>query len=74
MKGLIKKNYDLEILNYPLPEDKKFSNEEIEIFTIAKDIKNKINNNFEIMDPDTNNPRPVTYSDFVILIDRGNRL
>ena len=70
-ESINKENYDLEILNYPLPEDKKFSNEEIEIFTIAKDIKNKINNNFEIMDPDTNNPRPVTYSDFVILIDRA---
>lgn len=70
-ESINKENYDLEILNYPLPEDKKFSNEEVEIFTIAKDIKNKINNNFEIMDPDTNNPRPVTYSDFVILIDRA---
>ena len=66
-----KENYDLEILNYPLPEEKKYSNEEVEIFTIAKDIKDKINKKFEIMDPETNEPRPVTYSDFVILIDRA---
>ena len=35
----------MEILNYETPEDKTYSKDEIEIFTIAKDIqtKSKIN-------------------------------
>ncbi len=64
-----KENYDLEILNYK--DDEIYSKEEIEIFTIANDIKNKIANGYEVMDSD-GNPRKVKYEDFAILMDRSS--
>lgn len=67
-----KEKYNLEILNYVKPEDSIYSNEEIEIFAIAKDIKNKIENNYQIMDNKTSSSRQVNYNDFVILLDRSS--
>ena len=64
-------NYNMEILNYEELEDKSFTKEEIEIFTIAQDIKKKIDNHYMIMDKDTMQSREVTYGDFVILMDRS---
>lgn len=64
-------NYNMEILNYEELEDKSFTKEEIEIFTIAQDIKKKIDNHYRIMDKDTMQSREVTYGDFVILMDRS---
>ncbi len=64
-----KENYDLEILNYK--DDENYSKEEIEIFTIANDIKNKVNNDYEIMDSE-GKPRKVKYKDFAILMDRSS--
>ena len=63
-------NYNMEILNYSSESD--FSREEIEIFTIARDIKEKISSEFKIMDKDSLEMRKVNYSDFVILIDRSS--
>lgn len=65
-------NYQMEILNYQMPKDKMFSKEEIEIFTIAKDIKEKVENNYKIMDKDSLEERNITYGDFVILMDRSS--
>lgn len=65
-------NYQMEILNYT-EEDTPYTKEEIEIFTIAKDIKDKIENNYKIMDKETNQERNITYKDFVILMDRGSK-
>ncbi len=66
-----KENYDLEILNYEYDKnDKSYSKTEIEIFTIANDIKNKIKNNFQVMDKDNFESRNIKYGDFAILIDR----
>ena len=39
-----KENYNIEVLNYQSKDDKTYSADEIEIFTIAKDIKQKIEN------------------------------
>ena len=64
-------NYNMEVLNYESDDTKKYSNDEIEVFTIAKDIKNKINNKFKIMDKESLEERIVNYNDFVILIDRS---
>lgn len=66
-----KENYDMEILNYEPLEDKSFTNEEIEIFTIAKDIKDKVNNQYKVMDKETMEERNIDYGDFVILMDRA---
>lgn len=59
-------NYDMDILNYDILDDLDYSKEEIEIFTIAKDIKNKVNS-FELM-----NGKKCEYSDIAILIDRSS--
>ena len=65
-------NYNMEFLNYQIDDkEKRYSKEEIEIFTIAKDIKEKVNNKFQIMDKDTFTKRDITYNDFAILIDRS---
>ena len=63
-------NYELEVLNYE--KDDEYSNEEIEIFTIANDIKKRVENHYQVMDKDTGKSRDITYDDFVILIDRSS--
>ena len=67
-----KENYNMDVLNYTYDKDSKFTKEEIEIFTVAKDIKAKINSGYEMMDKETMQRRPVNYGDFVILMDRSS--
>lgn len=62
-------NY-LEIYNYRTPPNSFFSSEEIEAFIIAKDILNKINNNYMIYDKDHKIQRKMEYGDITILLDR----
>lgn len=64
-------NNNLEIYNYEYEYGSKFSKEEIEIFIVANDIKNKIKNNYQVMDKKTNKLRNINYSDFVILMDKS---
>ena len=64
-------NYQAEVLEYSNDKTSEFTNSEIEIFTIANDIKNKINSNFEVFDKNTNKLRKATYNDFVIILDRS---
>ncbi|MDD2505141.1 MAG: UvrD-helicase domain-containing protein, partial [Bacilli bacterium] len=59
-------NYNFEIYNYE-PE-KKYSNDELEAFLVAKDIKKKLSENFMVLKNDQ--LVPASYSDFCILIDR----
>ena len=70
LDGNDKENNELEIYNYDL-EDKTYSKEEKEIFIIAKDIKEKMNSNYQVFDKDTSKLRNITYSDFCIIMDRG---
>lgn len=63
-------NYNMNILNYEMPESKYFDQVEIEAFTIAKDIQNKMNSNMKVMDGD-NNFNDIKYSDFCILVDKS---
>lgn len=65
-------NYNMEILNYDVEKGFEYSNDEIEIFTMANDILNKIKNKYQIVDKDTNKLRDCKFSDFVILIDRSS--
>ena len=60
----------LEFYNYKY-DDKKFSKDEIEAFTIARDIKNKIENGYKVFDKDSGKLRFATYDDFCIIMDRG---
>lgn len=63
--------YDVDILEYTNDTDSLYSNIEIEIFTIANDIKEKIKSNMKIFDKKTNKLRNITYNDFVIICDRS---
>ena len=63
------KDYNIEILEYRQNEYKK---EEIEAFIICNDIKNKINNKYQIYDKEKNILRDIQYSDFTILMDRNS--
>lgn len=64
-------NYDFEILEYTNNKETGFDNNEIEIFAIANDIKNKIKNKIKVFEKKTNKLRDATYSDFVIILDRS---
>ena len=64
-------DYNLNVLEYENSTNKDFSNEEIEIFAIAKDIKQKIENKTMVFDKNTSELRESTYSDFVIILDRS---
>ncbi len=65
-----KENYDMEILNYKKDKEKPYTKEEIEIFTVANDIKQKIGK-YEIMDKNTGEKKLLEYKDIAILIDRS---
>ena len=61
-------NYDLEIYNYE--EDKNYTKEEIEAFIIAKDIKDKIKNKYQVLKEGV--LQDASYEDFCIIMDRGS--
>ena len=65
-------NYNFRVLEY-LNKQKEsgFSDIEVEIFTIAKDIKNKLDNNFQVFDKEDGKLRNAIYNDFVIILDRS---
>lgn len=63
-------NY-LEIYSYD--KDSLYLNEEIEAFIVACDIKEKINNNYKVIDSETRIERNITYNDIVILVDRTTK-
>jgi len=71
--GSTSQSNDFEILNYEYPKGFEFSKEEIEIFAIANDIKDKINNKYQVFDKDKCILRDITYNDFVILMDRTSK-
>ena len=65
----IDNNSYLDIYNYNLSSN--YTKEEAEIFIVAKDIKEKIDNHYKVMDKDTNKLRDITYNDFCIIMDRN---
>ena len=66
-------NNNLEILNYEFSTDSEFNKDEIEAFTIARDIKTKIDNKYQVFDKETSSLRDIKYDDFVILMDRATK-
>ena len=70
-KGLMKQSNHLEILNYNFDKNFEYKKEEVEIFTIASDIKEKIKNKYQVFDKDKEEVRDLKYSDIVILMDRS---
>lgn len=69
-KGSTNENNHFEIRYYNYDKEILFNKEEIEIFAVAKDIKEKISNHYPVFDKDAGNLRDITYNDFVILMDR----
>ena len=63
-------NYNFEIYNYNL-DNKEYSSEEVEAFITVLDIKNKINNHFQVYDKKLKCLRDVNYDDFLILMDKS---
>ncbi len=75
-EGKTDQNYNINIYNYHIEKDspyKKYTKDEIEAFIIANDIKKKINDKYQVFDKDTCILRDITYSDFVILMDRSSK-
>ncbi|MBQ7105713.1 MAG: UvrD-helicase domain-containing protein [Bacilli bacterium] len=72
-EGATSQNYDMEIYNYNFDKDLGFTKDEIEIFTIVKDIKEKVESHYQIFDKDLCVLRDVTYNDFCILLDRASK-
>ena len=70
-EGKTAQNNNLEIYNYVLDKESGFKKNEIEAFIIANDIKRKIESKYQVFDKDNLLLRNITYSDFVILMDRA---
>lgn len=62
-------DYNINILEYD-NTDKKYLDEEIEMFAIAKDISKKVGN-IKVFDKKDNKLRVSNYNDFVIILDRS---
>lgn len=71
-EGKTDDNRDFEVYTYQYEKGSKYTKDEIEIFTIAKDIKDKIENHYQVLDKKTKKLRDITYKDFVVLIDRSS--
>ena len=72
-EGKTTQNYNLEIKNYNIEKDLKYSKDEIEAFIIANDIKNKIDSKYQIFNKDDKVFHDANYNDFVILLDRATK-
>ena len=69
-EGKTDKDYNMDILNYIYDKECGFTKEEIEVFTIARDIESKVKNKYPIFDKDTKEVHDAKYNDFCILIHR----
>ncbi len=68
-KGSSEQNMEVEVIEYSADENKKFINNEIEAFIMARDIKKKVEEKYLVFDKDDSILRPCRYSDFAILVD-----
>ncbi|MBR2678243.1 MAG: UvrD-helicase domain-containing protein [Bacilli bacterium] len=70
-EGKTNQDYNLEVLTYDDKSLKDITKDEEEAFIIGNDIKEKINNNYQIFDKKTKELRNANYNDFVILLDKS---
>ena len=70
-QGYTSQNYHMDVLTYSC-EETTYSKEEIEFFTIAQDINQKLQENYQVFDKDTLELRPATYKDFCLILDRNS--
>ena len=71
-EGKTDENYHMDLLNYTYEKESPYTRREIEIFTIAQDIKKKIDQKFPIFDMKKGVTRPAEYKDFTILLQTGS--
>lgn len=71
-EGLNEDNNNLDILTYE--ENDMYSNDEIEAFVIAKDIRDKVSNDYQVYDFDLKALRDSNYSDYCIILDRNSSM
>ena len=62
---------DMEIYQYEYDKNIGYTKEEVEAFIIAKDIIEKIENNYQVFDKETSHLRNANYEDFAIILDRA---
>ena len=70
--GSSSSDYNYEVLEYNEEELKDYIKEEKEAFIVAKDIKEKINNHYQVFEDGS--LRDCTYKDFAIIVDRNTNL
>lgn len=70
-EGRTEQNYHMQILEYPSLKGSSYNTSETEAFMIVNDIKKRMDQKELIFDKDAKILREVTYSDFVILMDRA---
>jgi len=70
-EGKTNQDYNMNIITYNLEDLDRISKDEEEAFIIGNDIKEKINNKYQVFDKDKKLLRDVTYNDFVILLDKS---
>ena len=63
--------HNADLILYNEDEFKRIKDEEIEAFIIASDIKQKVENHYQVMDKKTKQARDVRYDDFVILLSKS---
>ena len=68
-EGKTNENYNMDLITYSDLEG--ITKDEEEAFIIGNDIKNKINNKYQVFDKKKKILRAITYSDFVILLDKS---
>ena len=64
-------DYNADILEYDKDLLGEYKDYEVEIFSIANDIKNKMESKAQVFDKKTGTMRDAKYSDFVIILDRS---
>ena len=71
-KDKIKQDSNMDIYCYNYDKECGFSKDEIESFIIAKDILDKYNNKYKVIDKNSGNLRDIRYGDFAIIMDRSS--
>lgn len=69
--GKTRDNHHMELLTYNYDKTTPITKDEQEAFIIGEDIKDKVNNHYQVFDKDTGIIRPIEYKDFVVLLDKS---
>ena len=66
-------NNNFELVNYEYNKECGFTQSEIEIFYIVKDIRDKVEHKYQIYDKELEILRDVNYGDFAILLEKSTQ-